>query len=137
MPGLSFTRDGLAPFLAEPGNQPELGSVEARCGRAAAALERVQTLAQRGDPASLAFAYLLARGLPRFDRAAWAARLNAAAGRAKANADAAAWPAMVWGLLQKELGHSAEAEETLRSVILLTDRNLAHHHSRMVRLMDH
>jgi len=137
VPGLSFTQDGLAPFLAEPGNQPELGSVEARCGRAAAALERAQTLAQRGDPASLAFAYLLARDLPRFDRAAWAARLNAAAGRAKANADAAAWPAMVWGLLQKELGHSAEAEETLRSVILLTDRNLAHHHSRMVRLMEH
>jgi tetratricopeptide (TPR) repeat protein len=135
-PGLPFTRDGLAPFLAEAGNQPALGSVEARCGRAPAAVQRVETLLRRGDPASLAFAYLLARGLPGFDAGAWTARLNAAAQRAHGNAAAGAWPAMVWGLLQMELNRPA-AEETLKSVILLDDNNLAHHHSRMIRQMDH
>jgi tetratricopeptide (TPR) repeat protein len=132
-PGLSFTKDGLEPFLAEPGNQPELGSVEARCGRTDTARERMRVLALRSDPASLAFAYLLARDLPQFDPAAWTARLNAAAALARTNAGTGAWPAMVLGLLQKELGHSAEAYETLRTVILLPDRNLAHHHSRLIR----
>jgi tetratricopeptide (TPR) repeat protein len=136
VPGLAFTQDGMAPFLAEPGNQPALGSVEARCGRAAAAVQRVETMVRRGDSASLAFAYLLARDLPQFDAAAWTARLDAAAERAKGNAGAASWPTMVFGLLQKELGQSAAAEETLKSVILLADRNLAHHHSRLVRRMD-
>jgi tetratricopeptide (TPR) repeat protein len=131
-PGLDFTRDGMAPFLAEPGNQPALGSVEARCGRGAAAAQRLEALARRGDPASLAFAYQLARQLPQFDAADWTARLNAVAQRAEASAREAAWPTMVWGLLQMELGRPA-AEETLKSVVLLPDRNLAHHHSRLAR----
>lgn len=131
VPGLAFTQDGLAPFLAEPGNQPELGSVEARCGRVAAATGRMESLARRGDPASVAFAYLLARDLPGFDRAAWPARLEAAIGRAPAAAGA--WPATVRGLLQLESGDSAAAQQTLQSVILQPDRNLAHHHSRLIR----
>ena len=133
VPGLAFTQDGMAPFLAEPGNQPELGSVEARCGRAAAADARVQALVRRGDPASVAFAWLLTRGLPGFDRAAWTARLKAAASRSQANAGAGAWPATVHGLLELESGDSAAAQQTLESVILLPDRNLAHHHSRLIR----
>jgi hypothetical protein len=87
---------------------------------------------RRGDPASLAFAYQLARQLPQFDAADWTARLNAVAQRAEASAREAAWPTMVWGLLQMELGRPA-AEETLKSVVLLPDRNLAHHHSRLAR----
>jgi tetratricopeptide (TPR) repeat protein len=133
VPGLAFTRDGLAPFLAEAGNQPALGSVEARCGRAAAASQRVETLVRRGDPASLAFAYLLARDAPQFDAAAWKSQLNAVAERAQGNAGAGSWPTMVWGLLEAELGQSAAAEESLKSVILLPDRNLAHHYSRLMR----
>ena len=133
VPGLAFTKDGLAPFLAEPGNQSEMGSVEARCGRVPAAKARMESLEQRGDPAGVAFAYLLARDLPGFDRAAWSARLQTAAGRSEANANAGAWPATVRGLLQLESGDSAAAKETLQSVILLPDRNLAHHHSRVIR----
>lgn len=131
--GLAFTQDGLAPFLAEPGNQPELGSVEARCGRVAAAQARMEALARRGDAASVAFAYLLARDLPGFDRAAWSGRLQVAASRAGSNANAGAWPATVRGLLQLESGDSEAAQQTLRSVILLPDRNLAHHYSRLLR----
>jgi hypothetical protein len=133
VPGLAFTTDGLAPFVAEAGNQPELGSVEARCGRVAAATARMEALARHGDPASVAFAYLLARDLPGFNRASWSARLQAAAVRSQANANAGAWPATVHGLLQMESGDSAAAQQALESVILLPDRNLAHHHSRLIR----
>ena len=38
---------------------------------------------------------------------------------------------MVWGLLQSEMGRNADSAETLKSVFLLPDRNLAHHQSRV------
>jgi hypothetical protein len=131
-PGLDFTRDGLEPFLAEPANQPELGSVEARCGREGGAASRLEKLMARGDPAAIAFGYLLARELPGFDRAAWTPRLKSAAERAGRNAGGGAWATVVSGLVEKELGQPA-ADETLQSAILLPDRNLAHHHSRLGR----
>jgi tetratricopeptide (TPR) repeat protein len=133
VPGLTFTRDGLGPFLAEPGNQPELGSVEARCGRVAAANARVEPALHEGDTASVAFAYLLARTLPGFDRDAWKARLATAADRARSSAGAGAWQVTVRGLLELESGDSTAGRETLQSVILLPDRNLAHHYSRFIR----
>ena len=133
LPGLAFTQDGMAAFLAEAGNQPELGEVEARCGRPAAAAQRLATLEQRGDPASIAFGFLLARKLPNFDRARWSARVTAAESKGQSGAGDAAWPTTVLGLLKQEAGQTAAGEQTLKSVILLPDRNLAHHHSRLVR----
>ena len=133
VPGLAFTADGLAPFLAEPGNQPELGSVEARCGRAAAAEARVESLVRRGDAASVAFAWLLARNLPDFDRETWAARLKNIASRSPSAAGAGAWAETVRGLIELETGDATAAQKTLESVILLPDRNLAHHYSRSIR----
>jgi hypothetical protein len=133
VPNLAFTHDGLAPFRAEAGNQVVLGSIEARCGRTDQVEERVASLVRRGDPASVAFAWLLARDLPQFDAAVWTPRLATAEQRAKSSAGAGSWPTMVLGLLQRESGKSAAAEETLKSVILLPDRNLAHHYSRLMR----
>jgi tetratricopeptide (TPR) repeat protein len=122
VPGLDFTRDGMAPFVAEPANQAVLGAVEARCGRSGAAARRVDAMLARGDAASLAFAYQLAHDLPNFDAAAWKKRLEAVPLRGQP---------YVRGLIEAELGRSAEARETLQSVILLPDRGLAHHHARI------
>jgi tetratricopeptide (TPR) repeat protein len=126
-PALDFTRDGLAPFLAEPGNQPALGFVESHCGRAAAANRRLENLTKRTDAASLGFGYQLARELPDFQPAEWATRLQSATRRSGRSA-AAAWPAFLAALLQSEVGKPAP--EAFRSVFLLPDRNLAHHHAR-------
>ncbi len=125
--GLDFTRDGLAPFLAEAGNQPALGYVESHCGRAAAAQQRLAMLARRTDPASVAFGYQLARTLANFQAAEWNAHLQSAAARSGRNA-AAAWPALLRALLQSEMGKPSP--ESLRAIFLLPDRNLAHHHAR-------
>jgi len=105
--------------------------VEAHCGRAPAAARRLEAMSARTDPASIAFGYQLARSLPGFTRSAWQDRLRAASSRAGTNAaGGAAWPLMLRGLLQSEVGDNAGAAETLKSVFLLPDRNLAHHHSR-------
>jgi tetratricopeptide (TPR) repeat protein len=122
VPGLDFTRDGMAPFVAEPANQALIGAVEARCGRADAAAKRLEAMRVRGDAASLAFAYQLAHDLPGFDAAAWRKRLEAAPSRGQP---------YVRGTIEAELGRAAEARETLQSVILLPDRGMAHHHARI------
>jgi len=130
-PGLAFTRDGLDPFVNETPIQAALGSVESRCGRAAAAAQRLEKLVKNGDPASIAFGYDLARQAPDFRPEDWTARLDSAFRRAEANAaGGASWPATVLGLLQIELGRTEQGRETLRGAILMPDRNLAHHYSR-------
>lgn len=132
VPGLSFTRDGLAPFLADPANQPPLGYVEANCGRTAAAAERLEKLSHRSDPAGVVFALQLARELPGFDPAVWTARIRSISRRAEENAaGGAAWPTFVWGAVQAESGNTGGASATWKSVFLLPDRNLAHHQSRL------
>jgi hypothetical protein len=130
-PGLAFTRDGLDPFVNDTPIQSALGSVESRCGRAAAAAQRLEKLVKNGDPASIAFGYDLARQAPDFRPEDWTARLDSALRRAEANAaGGASWPATVLGLLQIELGRTEQGRETLRGSILMPDRNLAHHYSR-------
>jgi tetratricopeptide (TPR) repeat protein len=122
VPGLEFTRDGMAPFVAEPPNQAVLGAVEIRCGRPDAAAKRLEAMLARADAASLAFAYHLAHDLPNFDAAGWRKRLEAAPSRGQP---------YVRGMIEAALGRTAEARETLQSVILLPDRGLAHHHARI------
>jgi tetratricopeptide (TPR) repeat protein len=121
VPGLDFTRDGMAPFVAEPANQALIGAVEARCGRPEAAARRVEALLARGDAAGVAFAWQLAHRLPNFDAASWRKRLEAAPQRGQP---------YVRGLIESELGRNEEARETLQSVILQPDRGLSHHHAR-------
>jgi len=130
-PGLTFTRDGLDPFVNQAPIQSALGSVESRCGRAAAAAQRLEKLVKSADPASIVFGYDLARRAPGFRREDWAARLDSILTRATANAvGGSSWPSTVLGLLQIELGHAEQGRETLRGAILMPDSNLAHHYSR-------
>jgi hypothetical protein len=126
--GLSFTRDGLDPFIQAPPNQFLFGSVESHCGRSDAATNRLGTLASRSDAATLVFARKLARLLPVANDMDWNRRLESATPRQTANAS---WPAAVAGLVQLELGHREKAAELFEAALLLPDRNLAHHISRV------
>jgi hypothetical protein len=90
---------------------------------------RVNSLVQRGDPASVALAYPPALDLPGFDRQSRAARLKTV----NAGGATGAWAETIRCLIELESGDSAAAQKTLESVILLPDRNLAHHHSRLIR----
>jgi hypothetical protein len=122
----------LPPFLAEPANQPLLGFVEAHCGRIAAAVQRLETLSRRNDPASVVFSWQLARELPDFKPEVWIARVRAISRRAEESVAAgAAWPTTMWGLVQSALGDKTGASATWKKVFLLPDRNLAHHQSRL------
>jgi len=126
--GLAFTRDGLEPFLDAPPNQLLFGSAETHCGRSDAGTKRLETLAGRSDAASLVFARKLARLLPASNQADWQRRLDSAASRQSANSS---WTAAVAGLVQLELGHRDQAAAWFETALLLPDRNLAHHMSRI------
>jgi hypothetical protein len=127
---LVFTRDGLERFIAAPPNQAALGIAEARCGRPEAAARRVQSLSASGDADSLVFAYHLARQLPGFRAAEWTVRLESAASRTGARGAQSSWNAAISGMLELDLGHTAEGRALLESALLLADRNLAHHFAR-------
>jgi len=141
VPRLAFTRDGLTEFIAAPLNQFTLGSVESRCGRSAAASQRLEALTSRSDPsrsdparsdpATVLFAYQLARNLAGFRPADWSGRLESAASRAESAAAGSSWNAAVYGLLQLALGHAERAAGNWKSALLMPDRNLAHHLSRV------
>lgn len=122
--GLTFTRDGLTHFIALPPTQAVLANVEARCGRTSAARERVESLTRRGDPTSIAFAYQIASRLPDFNPGSWTARLTAALDRTPENY----W---IGGLLDLELGRTAEGHRRMIEALYEPDRNLSHHYCRM------
>lgn len=127
-PALSFTLDGLAPFIEAPPNQLLFGAVEVHCGRSEAAAKRLTTLASRSDAATLVFARKLARLLPATSATDWNQRLESAASR---QSTSSSWMAAVSGLVQLELGHRDKASELFEAALLLPDRNLAHHISRV------
>jgi tetratricopeptide (TPR) repeat protein len=132
-PGLVFTRDGLEPFIASPGIQSAIGAVESRCGRAPSARERLDRLARAGDPASIAFAYELARELQPFRAADWTPKLEQARRRAQAMAaGGGSWWNAVSGMLAFDLGRVEEARADLETALLAPDRNEAHHYSRQL-----
>ena len=74
------------------------------------------------------FARKLARLLNVLNETDWQRRLDSAAQRQTANAS---WTATVSGLVQLELGHRDQAAELFEAALLLPDRNLAHHMSRV------
>jgi tetratricopeptide (TPR) repeat protein len=123
VPGLDFTRDGLAPFVDAAPNQFSFGSVEARCGRKEAASKLLEKMARETDPANRVFGAKLARMLPGSN----VAKLEAASQR---QTPAASWPATVAGLVYLELGNREKAAELFEAALLLPDRNLAHHVAR-------
>ena len=111
VPQLAFTRDGLTPFLNDPANQAAFGTVEARCGRASAARQRLAASGAFGGP--------LAREL----KVEWKPPAPRAGG--------GAYQTVIRGVVQLESGQKAEAIETLKSVFLMPNQNLAHHHARL------
>src|SRR5262249_25774001 len=90
--------------------------------------KRLETLAGRSDAASLVFARKLARLLPVSDQSDWQRRFDSVASRLSANSS---WAAAVAGLVQLELGYRDQAAALFETALLLPDRNLAHHLSRI------
>jgi tetratricopeptide (TPR) repeat protein len=134
VPDLAFTRDGLEPILRSARTNYLLGSVYKTCAKADEARAKFQAAAGATAPDQIRWAWLAAKELPGFDQAQWQARLQASFDQAASRSDTSAFPSY-WnytaGTLAKELGKGGEVSVRFRNALLLPDRMLAYHFTRL------
>jgi tetratricopeptide (TPR) repeat protein len=134
VPGLPFTRDGLAPILQTARSNYLLGTAYSICGKAEEAKSKFEVAAAASAPDQIRWAWLAAQKLPNFNSAQWRDRLQAAYEKAVERGDASGLPSW-WmytaGSLAKELGRTDEATVHFRKALLLPDRMLAYHSTRL------
>jgi tetratricopeptide (TPR) repeat protein len=129
VPGLPFTTDGLAPFVDAPRTQYMIGQLEAGCGRAPQAAERWNRVAAATGTADLVWAWGAARRLAGYNKQEWTKRLEAALAQALAQAVSGA--PYTAGVLEVVLGKRSAAWAHFQQTMLLPDRMMSHHLSRM------
>jgi tetratricopeptide (TPR) repeat protein len=134
VPGLAFTRDGLEPILQSARTNYLLGSVYATCGKPDEAKSKFQAAAGASAPDQIRWGWLAAKQLPGFDSPQWQSRLQnsfeQAAGRSETSAFPSYWNYTA-GSLAKELGRVDEVSVRFRNALLLPDRMLAYHFTRL------
>ena len=136
VPGLPFTRDGLAPILQSARTSYLLGTVFAGCGQAAEAKAKFELAATASAPDQIKWAWLAARELPAFNQSQWQDRLRTAFQQAEDRSKTSSYPSW-WeysaASLAKELGQASDADIRFRKALLLPDRLLAYHLTRLAR----
>ena len=136
VPGLAFTRDGLEPILQSARTSYLLGTVFAGCGLTVEAKAKFELASAASVPDQIKWAGLAARKLPGFNQAQWQDRLRASLEQAENLSNTSSYPSW-WeytaASLAKELGQAAEADIRFRKALLLPDRMLAYHMTRLAR----
>jgi tetratricopeptide (TPR) repeat protein len=123
--GMPFTSDGLEPFVDAPRTQYLIGQVEDTCGHTAEATERWRRVAAAAGTGDLVWAWGAARKLDGYDNAEWAKRLEAGLARA-----ATGNPYTI-ATLEAVLGKQSAAWPKFQQAILLPDRMMSHHLTRL------
>src|SRR5450755_17085 len=124
-PGLPFTKDGLEAFVDTPRTQYLLGQVEAHCGRRAQATDRWRRVSASTGLGDLVWAWGAAKKLKGYDKQEWTRRLEAAL------VQASSAPPYTAGALETVLGKQAAAWAHFQRTLLLPDRMMSHHLSRL------
>lgn len=130
---MPFTGDGLEPYVASARTSYLLGKIEAGCQKPEESrrlLERATSSLAAGE---IVWAWLAAKELPGFDASRWTPRLEAALKEANSMAETSAfagWWVYNSAMINRALGHEAEAERQLRNTLLLPDCLLSYHLTR-------
>ena len=122
---MPFTKDGLPPFVDAPRTQYLIGQVETRCGRGSEAIARWRRITSATGAATVIWAWGAAKKLDGYNRAEWGPRLEAAAAQARTRSPYTA------GLLAAVTGKHQEAWADFEQALLLPDRLMSHHLTRM------
>jgi Flp pilus assembly protein TadD len=136
VPGLAFTRDGLEPILQSGRTNYLLASAYTACGKPEEAKARLELASAASAPDQIRWAWLAARKMPDFNAAQWQSRLQASFEQAAIRSESSAYPSW-WmytaGSLAQELGRTQEAGVRFRKALLLPDRMLAYHFTRLAK----
>lgn len=136
VPDLTFTKDGLEPVLLSARTNYLLGTVYAACGKSEDAKTRFESAAAAFSTDQVHWAWLAAQKLPGFSQREWQARLQNALADAAARTETSGYPSW-WmytaGILARDLGKEEEANARFQKALLLPDRMLAYHMTRLAQ----
>jgi len=136
VPGLEFSKDGLEPLIKSARTNYLLGTAYASCGKSDEAQETFKLAASATATDQVRWARLAAQKLPGFDQAKWQERLQAALNDAANRTETSAYPSW-WmytaGSLETELGNPQDADARFQKALLLPDRMLAYHFTRLAQ----
>jgi tetratricopeptide (TPR) repeat protein len=136
VPDLPFTRDGLESIVQSARTNYQLGVAYASCALSEEATKKFQLASVTSAPDQMLWAGRAAQKLPDFDGKRWQERLQTALTQAKSRSDTSSytsWWDYTAGTLAAALGRQQEADERFQKALLLPDRMLAYHFTRMAR----
>src|ERR1700735_131250 len=136
VPDLPFTQDGLEPILQSARTAYQLGTAYASCEMPEEAAKQFQMASIASAPDQVLWAWRAAQRLPGFDAKPWHERLQNALAQAKSRTDTSSytsWWDYTAGALAGALGNQQEADQRFQKALLLPDRMLAYHFTRMAR----
>ena len=136
VPDLAFTHDGLEPFVNTARTQYLAGTIDAACGAQEKAQARFQLAAKTEAPDQVLWAWKGAQKLPDFDGQKWQVQLQSALTQAEARTETssfASWWYYTAGALSGALGKQQEATKDFSQALLLPDRMLAYHFTRLAQ----
>ena len=139
VPDLPFTHDGLEPILQSARTNYLLGAAYSRCAKPEEAAKKFQLASAASAPDQMVWAWRAAQKLPGFDGKQWQGRLQTALTQAESRADTSgytSWWDYTAGVLAGALGSHQEADQKLQQALLLPDRMLSYHFTRMARAED-
>jgi tetratricopeptide (TPR) repeat protein len=135
--GLPFTRDGLDPILQSARTNYLVATVYASCGRSEEAKRKFEVASAASAPDEMLWAWLAAKKLPGMDEKQWRERLQSALLQATNRSETSSftsWWDYSAGALAAALGREQEADRWFQKALLLPDRMLAYHLTRLARL---
>jgi tetratricopeptide (TPR) repeat protein len=133
VPGVSFTKDGLQPFLKSSRTNYLLGKMDSQCGRPEESRKHFEAAAAQEHGGEMVWGWLAAKQLPGFDQKQWTSRLESALQQANSMAHSSGFSGSSlysMGMLNRTLGHEKEAELAFKRVFLEPDRQLSYHLAR-------
>ena len=136
VPDLSFTHDGLDPFIHSARTQYLVGAAFASCAKPEEATQKFQLAAKGNAPDAVFWAWQAAKRLPGFDAKQWDERLHSALAEAEhrsTTSSFAGWWYCMAGVLNAALGNRKEADVNFQRAILLPDRMLSYHSTRLAK----
>jgi len=136
VPDLAFTHDGLEPFLQSARTNVLLAQAYSGCGKPDIGQEKLKAAAQATAPDQVGWAWMASHKLPDFDQNQWPSRLQNAFDQAASRSETSQYPSW-WmysaGFLARELGNDDEANHRFHRALLLPDRMLAYHFTRLAQ----
>ena len=135
--GLPFTKDGLDPFLQSARTSYLVGTAYESCGQPQEAQRKLQAASAATAPDELLWAWLAVRKVSATDERQWRDRLQSALLQVINRSENSSYPGW-WdysaGALAAALGQKQEADRQFQKALLLPDRMLSYHLTRLARL---